>query len=216
MKLPAQWKNVEFTGPNIRRKETNAPLACVPADTNFVFWNIVLLDKAWGGYTLVTTYDYLLDPKKASLDLGGAHAVGVERETGSFALTTAASLQLKARPIAEPLRLIDQTELAETDRALIAAGGLWRLDPQWALAMKLGCDLVASLRTRATLSGLYRHEERNLLFMQLSAEEAGVVPAVGLRWWLAPHASIDLMARRTSDGGAIEPRFALQILGFGR
>ncbi len=119
VKLPAHWKNVEFTGPNIRRKETNAAPAGVPADTNFVFWTIFLQDKAWGGYTLVTTYDYQFDPKKASLNLGGAHAVGVERETGSIALATAASLQLKARPIADPLRLIDQTELAETDRALI-------------------------------------------------------------------------------------------------
>lgn len=116
--LPAHWKNVEFTGPNIRRKETNAPAPAVAAKTNFVVWTISLQDKAWGGYTLVVTYDYQFDPKKATLDVGGAHALNVERETGSVAITTAASLELKAKS-AEPLRLIDQTELAETDRALI-------------------------------------------------------------------------------------------------
>jgi prepilin-type processing-associated H-X9-DG protein len=119
VKLPAHWKNVEFTGPNIRRKETNATPAELASDTNSVFWTIALQDKAWGGYTLVITYDYQFDAKKASLNLAGAHALGVERETGSVALTTAGSLQLKPQPIAEPLRLIDQTELAETDRALI-------------------------------------------------------------------------------------------------
>ncbi len=119
VKLPAHWKNVEFTGPNIRRKETNAVPAGLPADTNSVFWTIALQDKAWGGYTLVITYDYQFDAKKAALNFAGAHAPGVERETGSVALTTAGSLQLKPQPIAEPLRLIDQTELAETDRALI-------------------------------------------------------------------------------------------------
>lgn len=119
VKLPAHWKNVEFTGPNIRRKETNATPAELAADTNSVFWTIALQDKAWGGYTLVITYDYQFDSRKASLDLAGAHALGVERETGSVALTTAGSLQLKPQSIAEPLRLIDQTELAETDRALI-------------------------------------------------------------------------------------------------
>ncbi len=119
MKLPAHWKNVEFTGPNIRRKETNAAPADSAADTNSVFWSIALQDKAWSGYTLVITYDYQFDARKASLNLAGAHALGVERETGSVALTTAGSLQLTSQPITEPLRLIDQTELAETDRALI-------------------------------------------------------------------------------------------------
>jgi hypothetical protein len=104
----------------------------------------------------------------------------------------------------------------QTDRAVVAAGGLWRLDDQWAMAMKVGCDLGASLRTRATLLGLYRPEQRNLLFMQLAAEQAGLAPAIGMRWWLDRHASFDLMARRAPDGGAVEPRFALQILGFGR
>ncbi len=108
VRLPAHWKNVEFTGPNIRRKEQQ---------TNV--WTISLQDKAWGGYTLVVTYDYQFDPKKAALDLAGAHADGVERETGSLAVTTAASLKLLPRPVADPLRVIDPSELAETDRALI-------------------------------------------------------------------------------------------------
>lgn len=106
--LPAHWKNVEFTGPNIRRKEQA---------TNV--WTISLQDKAWGGYTLVVTYDYQFDPKKAVLDLAGAHCDGVERETGSLAVTAAANLKLQPKPAAEPLRAIDQSELAETDRALI-------------------------------------------------------------------------------------------------
>ncbi|MEN9574713.1 MAG: hypothetical protein RL514_2568 [Verrucomicrobiota bacterium] len=113
--LPAHWKNVEFTGPNIRRKELGS--AGVPPVTNI--WTISLQDKAWGGYTLVVTYDYQFDPKKAVLDLAGAHCDGVERETGSLAVTAAANLKLQPKPAAEPLRAIDQTELAETDRALI-------------------------------------------------------------------------------------------------
>ncbi|MBM3877872.1 MAG: hypothetical protein FJ386_14350 [Verrucomicrobia bacterium] len=106
--VPAHWKNIEFTGPNIRRKEQASNV-----------WTISLQDKAWGGYTLVVTYDYQFDPKKAALDLAGAHAEGIERETGSVAVTTAASLKLLPRPVAEPLRVIDPSELAETDRALV-------------------------------------------------------------------------------------------------
>ncbi len=108
VKLPAHWKNVEFTGPNIRRKESA---------TNI--WTISLQDKVWGGYTLVVTYDHQFNPSRATLDAAGAHVLDVERETGSVAITTAASLKLEPRPVAEPLRKIDPTELADTDRALI-------------------------------------------------------------------------------------------------
>ncbi len=108
VKLPAHWKNVEFTGPNIRRKESA---------TNI--WTISLQDKVWGGYTLVVTYDHQFNPSRATLDAAGAHVLDVERETGSVAITTAASLKLEPQPVAEPLRKIDPTELADTDRALI-------------------------------------------------------------------------------------------------
>ena len=105
--LPAHWKNVEFTGANIRRKEQQ---------TNV--WTITLQDKAWGGYTLVLTYDYQFDPKGSTLDLAGAHALGVERETGSLGLMTAASLKLTPAAPADPLRRVDEADLSESDRAL--------------------------------------------------------------------------------------------------
>jgi len=108
VRVPTNWKNLEFTGPNIRRKE-------VAGDV----WTIGLQDKAWGGYTLVVTYDYAFDPHGATLPVGGLHPLGVERETGSIAITTAASLKLQAQPLAEPLRRVDEAELAAADRALI-------------------------------------------------------------------------------------------------
>ena len=86
---------MEFTGANIRRKEQQ---------TNV--WTITLQDKAWGGYTLVITYDYQFDPKGATLDLAGAHTLDVERETGSLGVMTAASLKLTAAPPAEPLHRV--------------------------------------------------------------------------------------------------------------
>ena len=108
VKVPANWKNVEFTGPNIRRKEQSGDV-----------WTIGLQDKAWGGYTLVVTYDYQFDPQGATLPVAGVHALDVERETGSVAITTAASLKLNAKSAAEPLRRVDEAELAEADRSLI-------------------------------------------------------------------------------------------------
>ncbi len=113
VRLPAHWKNVEFTGANIRRKEPLGDL-----------WTITLQDKAWGGYTLVITYDYQFDPKGAALDLAGAHALEVERETGSVGVMTAASLKLDAAAALKTqtgenaVRLVDETELSTSDRSL--------------------------------------------------------------------------------------------------
>jgi type II secretory pathway pseudopilin PulG len=105
--LPGHWKNVEFIGANIRRKETASNV-----------WTITLQDKAWGGYTLVLTYDYQFDPKGAKLDLAGAHPLDIERETGSLGIMTAASLKVTPEVPIAPLRRVDEAELSESDRAL--------------------------------------------------------------------------------------------------
>ncbi len=105
--VPAHWKNVEFTGANIRHKEQQTNL-----------WTLTLQDKAWGGYTLVVTYDYQFDPRGATLDLAGAHPLDVERETGSLGVMSTSSLKLAPAPAVEPLRRVDEAELPESDRAL--------------------------------------------------------------------------------------------------
>ena len=109
VRLPAHWRNLEFTGPNIRRKDRDGDS-----------WTIALQDKVWGGYTLVITYDHAFDPHRAVLDGAGAHPLGVERETGTVAITRAANLVIEPRPIEEPLRRVDPTELAAVDRSLIS------------------------------------------------------------------------------------------------
>jgi hypothetical protein len=138
VRLPAHWRNIEFTGLNLRRKDQQDGV-----------WTISLQDKAWGGYTLVITYDYALDPKRATIDAAGAHPLEVERESGAVAITTAAGLAIEPGPVAAPLRGIDPTQLAEADRALISRPVL--------LAYRYeGYDFA--LRLEAT-----RHEEVALL-----------------------------------------------------
>jgi hypothetical protein len=78
LKLPAHWKNIEFTGLNIRSREQDGDS-----------WTIHLQEKAWDGYTLVVTYDYQFDPARATLNAAGLHAPDAEHETGSVAVTTA-------------------------------------------------------------------------------------------------------------------------------
>jgi len=111
LRVPPHCKNVEFTGPNIRRKEQLGDE-----------WILGLQDKVWGGYTLVVTYDFQFDPQQAALPAAGIHAVGAERENGSIAITSAASLQIRPAPEKKPATVLvrmDETELAAADRALI-------------------------------------------------------------------------------------------------
>lgn len=126
VQVPAHWKNVEFTGANIRGKEKQDG-----ETTNEMVWDISLQEKAWGGYTLVVTYDYQFDPKHALLNAAGLHVLDAEQENGSVAITTAANLKLEPKLtdtmtttnssgiMRTPLRQIDQSELAESDAALI-------------------------------------------------------------------------------------------------
>ncbi|HEU5396694.1 MAG TPA: LamG domain-containing protein, partial [Verrucomicrobiae bacterium] len=107
--VPTNFKNVDFTGPNIRNKEF--------ADG---VWTISLQDKVWGGYTLVVTYDYPFDAKSATLPVAGIHAVNAERESGSIAITTAASLQLNPAKVSDSLRRVDESELSAADRSFIS------------------------------------------------------------------------------------------------
>ena len=131
VKVPVLWKNVEFTGPNIRRKELQTN------DT----WVIGLQDKAWGGYTLVVTYDCQFDPHKATLPIGGIHPDGVERETGSVAITSAANLQITTQPNGDNIRRVDESELAGNDRSLVTRPVLMAYKYQGA-AYGLSADLT--------------------------------------------------------------------------
>ncbi|MCF7708542.1 MAG: type II secretion system GspH family protein [Verrucomicrobia bacterium] len=108
IELPGHWKNIEFSGADIRTKEK----------TNNV-WRIGLQRKTWNGYTLVVTYDYQFDPAGALLNIDGAHTLDTERETGSFAITSAANLELTPVTVEGAIRRIDEAELNETDRALV-------------------------------------------------------------------------------------------------
>jgi hypothetical protein len=109
VRVPEHWRNIEFSGPNIRRKDRQGDI-----------WTVALQDKAWSGYTLVITFDFAFDPHRATLDASGAHPLDVEREHGTLAVTRTGGLTIEPGPILEPLRPIDPSELAAVDRALIS------------------------------------------------------------------------------------------------
>jgi hypothetical protein len=99
-----------------------------------------------------------------------------------------------------------------TNRALLAANGLVRLDESLALDLSVGQDVAFGPRTRASATALYRPGSRHFVFMQVASQDEQLVPAVGMRWWLSPRrASLDVSARRSADGQTLEPRIGLQL-----
>ena len=111
----------------------------------------------------------------------------------------------------------DRIKRMQTEHALVAAGGLFRLDDDWAVDMSIGRDVGAGLPQRAMMTGLWRPGGDQLVFAQFADDPGGVASMVGLRWWLVPkRVAVDVAARRSSDGQLIEPRLNLSLFEFGR
>jgi len=121
--LPAHWKKMSnFTGPNIRRKEAS-PARRPPAAANRRIptfgrsgSNRTSGQGPGGGYTACSSPTIInFDPEGGlRWAWAGAHALGVERgRPASIAITTAASLKLDPKAIADPFAASSiQTELA--------------------------------------------------------------------------------------------------------
>jgi competence protein ComGC len=108
VELPEHWRNVDFTGAGIRKKEFKDGK-----------WHIGLQDKFWGGYTLVVTYDFPLGRASEEINIGGIHACNVNRETGLIIITSTGGLEIKPSVIKGNITRIDESEIKPADRSLI-------------------------------------------------------------------------------------------------
>jgi hypothetical protein len=81
--MPANFKNVEITGANIRSHEQTGNV-----------WRIELQSPVRGIYPLTVTWDEPRSTKTNALELAGVSAENVERETGYFAVFAKSPLQV--------------------------------------------------------------------------------------------------------------------------
>ena len=81
LKVPAQFKNVEITGANIRRRDQDGEQ-----------WRVELQSKVRGTYTLTVMWEQPRGGTNA-VELAGVTVEGVERETGTLAVIAKAPLQ---------------------------------------------------------------------------------------------------------------------------
>ncbi|HLZ54772.1 MAG TPA: hypothetical protein VKS19_09870, partial [Verrucomicrobiae bacterium] len=109
VKVPAEFKNVEISGQNIRSKEQISGGASYtspqnpnpsgtrgvrPSDANDVVWHVELQSPVQGFYTLTVTWDQSRPANTNALAVAGVSAAGVERETGLLAISAKAPLQV--------------------------------------------------------------------------------------------------------------------------
>jgi hypothetical protein len=83
LRVPENFRNVEISGANIRSKE----------QTDNV-WRVELQSPMRGNYTLTVTWDEPRSATTNALELAGVSAENVERETGYFAISAKAPLQI--------------------------------------------------------------------------------------------------------------------------
>lgn len=162
VRLPGtnDWKNVEFAGANIRARQP------VPAaDGTTVDWTLTLQEKAWNGYTLVVSYDNQFDSRTGSQSLGVALPQGLERVTGTLALTGASNIELTPNPADTRLRLIDAAELDEADRGVVNRSILfaYKYDTEPA-------RLPVIIQQHTTEEGLDAVADRSLLRTQINPD----------------------------------------------
>jgi len=115
VKVPAAYKNVEFSGTNIRRR-----------DQNNDEWRVELQNKVRGNYTLAVNWEQPRDARtNGTIEVAGVEAQGVERETGSVVLLTRPPLQVAEKSATEQLVKMDARELpdwAGVSSGAVAAG----------------------------------------------------------------------------------------------
>lgn len=94
VQVPASAKNVQISGPNIRRRDNNGTL-----------WQVELQTKTRGVYTLTVTWEQPRDARSGTIELQGVTVHGVERQTGFVALAARPPLQVTPKTAADLLQL---------------------------------------------------------------------------------------------------------------
>ena len=147
LKIPASYSNVEITGENIRRR-----------DQDGAEWRVELQNKVRGTFLLSVTWEQPVNLKSNALEVAGAQALGVERETGTVMVKAKSPLQALEKSINGELIKIDAREI-----------------PDWVSAC-VGSSLISG--EAAVLAYRYTHPGYTLCVEARRFEDAAVLQAL--------------------------------------
>jgi hypothetical protein len=115
-KIPAAYTNIEFSCPNLRRRDQNK--------TNGE-WTVEVQNAVFGQFQLQITWEKPVDLKTNTLDLPPVQAIGIERESGFVVVSGKKGLQVDEKTSGELMK-IDASELPEWVSGVQGQALVWR------------------------------------------------------------------------------------------
>ena len=175
VRVPAEFKNVEITGANIRSREQ---ISGGTGETNFAVWRVELQSPVRGTCLLTVTWDEPRTDKSRSLELTGISADGVERETGLLAISAKAPLQV-GESSATDLQRVDAGDFPDwaggPDNALALAYRYVR--PGYRLTLNVqrfdDADVLQALVDSAQFTSVVADDGQMMTEMSLSVRNNG-------------------------------------------
>ncbi len=102
VRVPAEFKNVDITGANIRRRDQNGEE-----------WRVELQSKVRGTFALTVTWDSEKSAASNLVEFAGVTATNVEREVGYVVVAAKPPIQVSEKSLGELLTKIDFNELPD-------------------------------------------------------------------------------------------------------
>lgn len=109
IKVPTEYRNVEFIGRDIRGWDHKGEL-----------WTVTLQEKVIGDYTLLISYDRPVDYGGGEMAIGGVRAVDTESEVGYLALASSANLNIRELGKDPNVIRVDRSEVPDAYALLIS------------------------------------------------------------------------------------------------
>ena len=167
VRVPASFKNVDISGPNIRSREQKVGVWCVE-----------LQDPTCGSYTLTVTWEQPSVTGTNLMELTGVTADGVERETGLLAIVARPPLQVIERHVRDLQRVDpqDRPEWAgQPDAATVMAYRYVR--PGYTLALEAkrfdGAEVLQALVDDVRLTTVVADDGQMMTEMSLAVRNNG-------------------------------------------
>ena len=169
-KIPAAYTNIEFTCPNLRRRDQN---------TTNGEWSVELQTAVFGQFQLQITWEKPLDLKTNTLDLPAVQALGVERESGFVVVSGKKGLQVAPNAGGGELMKIDAGELPDWISGAQGQALAWRyIRPGYNLSVRAerfaDAAVLQALAEQVRLTSVVADDGQSMTEMRLVVRNNGL------------------------------------------
>jgi hypothetical protein len=167
VRVPANFQNVEITGPNIRSRERDGNI-----------WQVEMQSPVRGIYTLTVTWEQPDLPATGAVEIAGVAAEGVDRETGLLSISAKPPLQVSEASAAD-LQRVDTGDFPDWagDADMTAALAYRYVRPGYRLALEVRrldeAEVLQAIVDSAQLTSVVADDGQMMTKMSLSLQSNG-------------------------------------------